>query len=92
MLNLIKAKLPDLDPVLVDPDTACTEEVTADPKIASHTDFGMGRSAGMGHAGPKDADQADSKEADHAGSKEAEDDGSKVAERIVSLDGDQGNM
>ena len=92
MLNLIKAKLPNLDPALVDPDSACIEEVTAGPKIASHTDSGMGKNVGTGHTSPKDADHAGPKEADHAGSKEAEDAGSKVAELIVSSDGDQGNM
>ena len=100
MLNLIKARLPDLDPALVDPDADRTKEVTAGPKIASHTKSGMGKVVGTGHTGPKDGDHAGPKEgdlagskvADHADFKEAETAGSKVADLIVFPDGDQGDM
>ena len=50
-MNLIKAKLSDLDPALLDPDTACTEEAAADPKVDDH-------------GGSKEAEDAGSKVAE----------------------------
>ena len=78
-MNLIKTKLPDLDPALLDPDIALTEEAVTDPKAAKHTDSEVVR-----HAGSKEAEHASPKEAEHAGPKEAE--------QVVPPEGDHRNM
>ena len=78
MLSLIKARLPDLDPALVDPDSAPAEEVTPGPKEADPAD-------------PQDADAAGSKTAEQAELKEAEATGPKVADLLIPSVGDHGD-
>ena len=78
MLSLIKARHPDLDPALVDPDAAPAEEVAPGPKEADPAD-------------PQGANVAGSKMAEQAEPKGAEAIGSKVADLLPPSTRDQGD-